>query len=135
MDNWTGPPEREEDADSNISTSSLPPDPPGTGTYYDYHFESIKTIQTMLDSGQRYLKVKFSGFPLVFISRRVLEVIPFRSSSGCCVDSCFSLDLDKKGIEQYSDLEVRSVHINSSELRDLKTGIEEPDIIFEKRKG
>ena len=132
MENWVGEPETEDDAASNISTTTLPPDPPNSGTYDKYNFESLKTIQSLLDSGQRFVKVKFSGFVLPFIPRKVLELIPFRSSYGCCVDSCFSLDLYHNKIDQYCDLQVRTVHINASDLHYLEVGKKEAEVIFEK---
>lgn len=131
---WKGDPETEEQADSSFSTSSLPPDPPYTGTYEGYHFTSLKTVQELIDFGVTYIGVKFSGFPLQFMSRKIVEQIPFRTSLGCCVDSCLALDLDKLGFKQFVDVRVRTTHIQTK-MEILKVDKAKPDIILEKRKN
>jgi hypothetical protein len=134
IEDWKGPPETEETADSNISINSLPPDPPYTSTYNRYHFTSIKEIQEKISYGITFVRVKFSGFPLQFISRVVVEQVPFRTSEGCCVDSCFALDLASAGIKQFVNLLVRTTHIQTKNS-ELKVNKEKPDIIFENKKS
>jgi hypothetical protein len=131
-DDWKGPPETEEQADSSFSTS-LPPDPPYTGTYDKFDFVSVDTVMKMRAFGMYYIKVKFSGFPLVFLSRYIVKAVPFRTSQGCCVDSCLALDLHKAGLNQWVDLSVRTTHIQTH-FSILKVNKEKPDMYFEKRK-
>jgi hypothetical protein len=128
--NWTGEPETEYTADTNVSITHLPPDPPSKGTYEQFHFASISQFNRLIaESINPVIEVKFAGFPLTFISREIVEQVPFRSD-GCCVDSCFSLDIDKKGIKQFVDLRVRTTHMNRP-ASDLMVGKNEPSIIFE----
>jgi len=134
VENYTGVPETEETADSNISITTLPADPPYTSTYESYHLTSIKEIKEKISYGITFVKVKFSGFPLQFISRKIVEQVPFRSSVGCCMDSCFALDLHSRGINQYANLKVRTTHIQTK-IAELKVNREKPDMIFEKRRG
>jgi hypothetical protein len=130
MWNYQGPPERE--ADSNISLIP-PPNPPISGTYSQYNFMSIRFIHCLLATNENIIKIKYAGFPPTVIDRQIVTEIPFRSEF-CCVDSCFSIDLDKANIDQYCDLRVRTEHM---ELRqdgppDLQVGKKEASIIFEK---
>lgn len=96
--------------DSCISFS-LPPDPPCSGIYSMYQFISLEDIQGFLDTGVNVLPIKFSGFAPMIIPRSVIEKIPFRTSDGCCVDSCFSIDLAEHGIKQYVELQCQTQHI------------------------
>jgi hypothetical protein len=134
---WTGEPEKEDDADTNISLRSLPPDPPAQGTYEGYHFESVKSILELADMFYHMPTVKpiipvlYAGFPFTFISRMVVEEVPFRRQE-CCVDSCFSLDLNKKKIKQYVDLRVRTVHMNRHPS-EIQVGNKNKEIIFEEK--
>jgi hypothetical protein len=74
--------------------------------------------------------VKYAGFPPTFIFRKIVEKIPFRTSYGCCTDSCFSLDLDKHKIKQYCDLRVRTRHFDDTYDK-IKVGKEVPEIRLE----
>ena len=59
-------------------------------------------------------RVAFSGFPITFIRRDVVEKIPF-GSTGKGIDSQFSVDLLKKKIDQYVDFDARSLHLKGIE--------------------
>lgn len=125
---WTGEPEIEDQADTNISLRSLPPDPPIQGQYEDYQFESVEsTLQ--LATVISIVPVLYAGFPFTFISRKIVEQVPFRRD-GCCVDSCFALDLYEAGIKQYCDLRVRTVHMNRNP-NEILVGKQQKEIIFE----
>ena len=115
-------------ADSNISFN-LPPDPPVSGTYEQYQFITIPLIECLNEVNKNIIQVKYAGFPLTFISRKIVQQVPFRRQD-CCVDSCFSLDLDKKGIKQFVDLRVRTTHMNIHP-DELMVGKREKQVIFE----
>jgi len=125
---WKGEQETDDMADSNISFR-LPPDPPAQGTYEQYHFITIPFIDILKETGHSIIEIKYAGFPPTFISRKIVEQVPFRRQD-CCVDSCFALDLHKKGIKQYSDLRVRTTHMNIHP-DELMVGKREKQIIFE----
>jgi hypothetical protein len=112
--------------DSNISTV-LPPDPPFYGLYDSFHFTKLADLKKIKDI---MIEIKFTGFALTAIPRKIVQEIPFRTSDGCCVDSCFSLDLDKKGIKQYLDTRVFTTHIRTKK-EILLVGKKEPQIIHE----
>ena len=125
---WKGEQETEDMAESNISFH-LPPNPPAQGTYGRYRFISIPFIDVLKETNQNIVEVKYAGFPLTFISRNIVEQVPFRRQD-CCVDSCFAIDLDKKGIKQYSDLRVRTIHMNIHP-DEIMVGKREKQVIFE----
>jgi len=93
--------------DTNFSFS-LPPDPPNRGKYEDYHFEPMQYVSLKMTN---IIPVLHQGTALTLISRKIIEQVPFRHSEGCCIDSCLSLDLAEKGIKQYVDLRVRTLHL------------------------
>lgn len=100
---------REDDSDTCISYK-LPPDPPRAGKYEDYGFISMKDVEKTYG----FIKILHSGFALTFISRKIVEKIPFRTDYGCCVDSCFSLDLHANQISQFCYLNVKTTHVKTS---------------------
>lgn len=114
--------------DSCVSFS-LPPDPPCSGIYSMYNFLLVEDIQSFLDTGTSIMPVKFSGFAPMIIPRKIIEQIPFRTSDGCCVDSCFSIDLAEHGIKQYVDLQCQTQHIRHPAIL---VGQQEPYINFER---
>lgn len=93
---------------------TLPHDPPKESTYESYNFVTIREAQKL----QGIVKVMHQGFNPSIISRKILEKINFRTSEGCCSDSCFSLDLYKAGIDQYLDTEVRSYHLKQDDSKE-----------------
>lgn len=125
---WQGEQETEDQAESNISFN-LPPNPPISGTYSQYQFITIPFIDVLKQAGENIIEIKYAGFPLTFISRKLVEQIPFRWE-GCCVDSCFSLDLAKNKINQHCDLRVRTVHMNI-DPSELQVGKKDKELIFE----
>ena len=127
---WKGDAEREDEADSCISIKSLPPDPPYQGIYEQFHFLSLKDIELFVNHGATVRFVKYAGFPPTFIARKIVEKVPFRTSYGCCTDSCFSLDLAKHKITQYCDLRVRTRHFDDTYDK-IKVGKEVPEIRLE----
>jgi hypothetical protein len=96
--------------DANISLS-LPPNPPNRGRYEDYHLMTIKQIEGLLATNNNLITISYQGFALCLIKRKILELIPFRDSHGCCPDSLFALDLHEAVIKQYCDLRVRCKHL------------------------
>jgi hypothetical protein len=123
-------------ADDTNFSYTLPPDPPSNGSYEGYHFEKIKKVeqwQSVIPGAWR-LEVLHQGTALSLISRKIIEEVPFRNSQGCCIDSCLSLDLAEKGIKQYVDLRVRTLHLKINEQ--MAWRISEvlqhlPEVVFE----
>jgi hypothetical protein len=130
---WKGAPETEAMADSCISIECLPPDPPYQGTYDKFQFMSVKSIRAAVEHGFTAIEVKYAGFPPTVIPRRVVEKIPFRTSYGCCTDSCFALDLAANNIKQYCDLRIRTFHFDDTYDK-VQVGKKEPKMYLEKRK-
>jgi hypothetical protein len=127
---WKGEKEKEDDADSCISIECLPPNPPFRGIYEQFHFMSIKDIESYKKQGITITFVKYAGFPPTVIARKVIEKVKFRTSQGCCVDSCFSLDLYTHKITQYCDLRVRTKHFDDTYDK-IKVGKEAPSLRLE----
>lgn len=127
---WKGEKEKEGDADSCISIKSLPPNPPFRGIYEQYHFMSVKEIEDALNHGLTMVSVKYAGFPPTIIARKMIMKIPFRTSQGCCTDSCFSLDLNEHKITQYCDLRVKTWHFDDT-YNKIKVGKEAARLKFE----
>jgi hypothetical protein len=68
---------------------------------------------------------------LTFLSRKVVEKIPFRHDCGCCVDALLSHDLAKEGIKRYVDLRVRMLHLKDSAIPVTLVGKKPSEIVFE----
>jgi len=100
---------------SQISMT-LPPDPPYSGTHDGYNFMTIKQVERESETNN-IIQVKHQGFALTLMTREILEKIGFRDSKGCCIDSCFSLDLHDAGIKQYVDLRVRIKHLKENDKK------------------
>lgn len=117
--------------DSNISLS-LPPENPHRAKYQDYNFLSIEEIEQEVKS-HPVIPVKHSGLILSFISRRIVQKVPFRTDYGCCRDAMFSNDIYKNNIIQYCDLRVRLKHLkkDDTEWFPLEVGKREPELVFE----
>ena len=112
----------------------LPPNPPGQSTIYDYDFAKIITIQVMKEANpdKPIIEVPHQGTMMTFLSRKVVEKIPFRHDCGCCVDALLSHDLHNAGIKQYVDLRVRMLHLKYAELPpDLLVGKKPSSVVFE----
>jgi len=127
---WTGRAETVDNADSNLSWV-LPPNPPVNGTYDQFQFLSMKFLDKYKEDFGPMIKVKFAGFPLTILSRKVIETIPFRRIH-CCIDSFLAFDLAEKGIDQYADLRVRIVHIEASDPAKILVGKRTPTVEFER---
>jgi hypothetical protein len=115
--------------DTNFSVNSLPPNPPFISTYEGYHFIPISSIK----GWEGIIPVLHQGTALTLISRKIVEQVPFRHSLGCCIDSCLSLDLAAKGIKQYVDLRVRTLHLkinDDMQSRISEVGKHEPTIEY-----
>ena len=52
---------------------------------------------------------------LTFLSKKVVNDIPFRTDFGCCRDAMFSNDLAHNRMKQYIDLRVRLKHLKLSD--------------------
>lgn len=117
--------------DTDFSFSE-PPNPPSDGTYKKYKIVSIN-LANAIKSFQNIIPVVYQGFNPSFISRRIVEQIPFRTSEGCCSDACFALDLISKQIPQFVDLRCQSYHMkkDDTEWYPLQVGKKEKEIIFE----
>jgi hypothetical protein len=119
--------------DSNISLS-LPHDPPSDGSYEAYEFKTIQWIEENLRFGKECIPVWHQGTALTLFTRDVIEDVPFRSSNGCCIDACLSLDLAAKDIRQFVDLRIRLIHLKINEVmawRISEVGQHMPEVVFE----
>ena len=123
QDNW------QELNDTNISYT-ITWDTPRRKTYESYNFIPVKDVIKLLQDGRAVIKVKFAGFALQLIPRSIIERIPFSADHDCCVDTCFSLDCDAQGVEQFINLRVRTKHLKRN-VDEIQTGKKEPKIIFE----
>lgn len=86
------------------------------------------------DSRFDFAKVKYSGFPLMFIRRDVVEQIPFRDYKGCCLDATFCADCEMLEIPIYVDLRVIMKHLKIDNVavdESFGTGIKLQQIVFE----
>ena len=127
LDNW-------KELDQTNISYTMCYDPPSGSTYDSYNFIPVKHINTLLSDGKSIIKVKFAGFALTSIPRKIVEEIPFRTSEGCCIDSTFALDLYQKEIDQFVHLRVRTLHMKIP-FDEIKTGRLEKQIIFEEDKS
>ena len=118
------------ESDSNISVAHLPPDPPLRNLYHELHFESLVFMEHVLKVGVPIIPVKHQGFALTVLHKTIVKKVPFRTSAGCCVDSCLSLDLNRMEIPQFVDLRARSRHIKTNPDI-LLTGKRPSELIFE----
>lgn len=119
--------------DSNISIGSLPPDPPVYGGYHQYHWDSLVTLDHICKTASKtnkIVQVLHQGFALTLLKREIVQRIPFRTSAGCCVDSCLSLDLNHQKIPQFVDLRCKSTHLKTNPDI-LLVGKRDKEIIFE----
>jgi hypothetical protein len=119
--------------DQSQISLTLPPDPPYLGSHDGYHFMPISHIE-WLSTDINILNVKHQGFALTLMTREILENIGFRDSHGCCIDSCFSLDIHKAGIKQYVDLRVRIKHLKENDKKQielLKVGKKPRRIVYD----
>lgn len=121
--------------DSNISMS-LPPNPPAIGRHEEFQFLKIPEIEYLRSRNPEVLlPVSFSGFAPAVINRYVIEHVPFRASSGCCVDSCFSIDLAYHMLQQFVDLTVKTIHLKVEDSKEwyssVQTGKKKPEIRYE----
>ena len=124
QDNW------QDLKDTNMSYT-ITWDTPRRKTYESYNFIPVRDIIKLLHEGRSIIKVKFAGFALQCIPRRIIEQIPFSADHDCCVDTCFSLDCDAQGVDQFINLRVRTKHLKRK-VDEIQTGKKEPKIIFEK---
>ena len=118
--------------DTNISFHLFKGEP-NQGKYEDYQHVTVAEAEKLVANDDALQEVGFSGFAPTIIPRWVLEKISFRSSAGCCVDSCFAQDLEKEGIPQFVDFRVKTVELKRADL-DIwgHLGKKEPQVIFEK---
>ena len=108
---------------ANVSYK-VSPNPPHTGTFDKFEFIPIADLPDDI------IQIKHTGFAPTVIPRDIVERIPFRTDEECCVDNCFSLDLDAQGIKQYCDTRVRTKNVFTT-LDMIQVGKKEKDIIFE----
>lgn len=112
------------ETDTNICMNFLSDKPPSSCIYQDYRFDPISTLVALSPA---IIQCKFSGFAMQFISRNIIERIPFRSDGGCCVDTCLAHDLVDRNIPQYVDTRARMTHLRTkSDI--LLTGKKPPEV-------
>jgi hypothetical protein len=116
--------------DSNFSIGHLPPDPPNRTLYYQLHFESLQFIERLIRNSAPIIPVAHQGFAPTVLPKEILKRIPFRTSAGCCVDSCLSIDLANAEITQFVDLRAKSRHIKTNPDI-LRVGKAKSEMIFE----
>lgn len=116
--------------DSDIAIGTLPPNPPLRGRYHEFRWNSLVTLENMVKVGPAIIPVLHQGFALTLLKRKIVQRIPFRTSEGCCVDSCLSLDFDHRNIPQWVDLRVKSEHLKTNPDI-LLVGKERKEMIFE----
>jgi hypothetical protein len=119
-------PEERKGLDTNLSYSVCP-EPPYAATYYDCNFIPIDYIRELYE----LIEVGFAGFAPTIIPRFVMEQVEFRGSQGCCIDSCFGIDLDKQGIKQYADPSVMTIELEATDPNLLQVGKKERKIVLE----
>jgi hypothetical protein len=117
-------------ADYSSVSFTMPPEQPAGGTIEDYNFVPIKTLEVMFVKDP-ILSVPHEGTMLTFLSRKVVEKVPFRHDCGCCVDALLSHDLAKEGIKRYIDLRVRMLHLKDSAIPVTLVGKKPSEIVFE----
>ena len=119
--------------DSNLSMF-LPPPVPHTAGYQDYRFMTISEVEQMgKKNPDPYLIVNHSGLMLTFLSRKVVNDIPFRTDAGCCRDAMFSNDLARNRMKQYIDLRVRLKHLKQDDTIwwPLEVGRKKPELVYQ----
>lgn len=62
--------------------------------------------------GHDIIKVSFTGFPCLFIDRKIVEDVPFRANQrGWSIDLTFCYDCQSKKIPIYADKRVQMLHL------------------------
>ena len=74
-----------------------------------YHWLTKAQLDDFLSKGEYIKLAKFEGFSLPFISRSVVEQIPFRGPDS--MDTYFAIDCAAKGILTYVDLRAKMFHL------------------------
>lgn len=88
------------------------------------HFNEFSKFATQNKDPRGLIKVQFSGFPLMVISRTVLEKVHFRNDSkcgleknGCCLDVTFCFDAINEGFDIFVDPAIRLLHMKIADGR------------------
>ena len=79
-------------------------------------------------------RVMYSGFPLMFIRRDVVEKIPFRDYKGCCIDATFCADCAMLEVAIWVDFRVIMKHLKIDNVNvdnSFGTGIKLAQEVFE----
>jgi hypothetical protein len=119
---------------TNICISKLPPFPPAGHTLDDYNFATFSEIDELRETeGWMTIEVKFAGFPLTFIHRRIMQKIKFRDDQGCCPDSLFAWDLYDNDEQQFIDTRARMKHlkIEDGSYEKMQVGIKTPEVTWD----
>lgn len=129
-----------------ISTARLPPRERNGRVYELMHISEYE----LFPDPKPIIKIVYQGFPLPFISRRVVEKVPFRDDRyfnpfmkdgvkqylehACCVDLMFCNDCIEAGFEMYSDLSVFTDHMGGMNTRSetLAAGIKTAYLALDK---
>ena len=101
----------------------------------DYRFMTISEVE-QLGRSNPYLIVNHSGLMLTFLSRKIVNDIPFRTDFGCCRDAMFSNDLARNRMKQYIDLRVRLKHLKQDDTIwwPLEVGKKKPELVYQPAK-
>ena len=108
-----------------------------------YNFPTLQQLRDMRQSlplsasPYPFTEVKFSGFPLFAIPRKIMERIEFRDDVedglGCCLDVMFSYDCYMNNYTMLCDLSLELYHMKISDVRfrNYMVGVLEPNVYFE----
>lgn len=134
---------------NNMNTYTLSIDP--VSQYRDRTY-NLLTKSTLFDKNGkskfgRYFKVKWLGFSLTTIKRKVIEKIEFEDDArynnhpygtGCCVDTIFSFQCNRLGINMWADINVNITHLrvgDGSLLTNFYVGKKPPKTLFVKKQN
>ncbi len=109
--------------------------------YYWLSFDQLADYSKKNKNKYGLVKVFFSGFPLMVVTRDVIEKITFRNDlgdgtdpHGCCLDVTFCWDVHQLGYEIFIDPDMRLNHLKVADGVYAYKGlhINPPKIVFEK---
>lgn len=92
---------------------------------YEWIMEGSAEHKALLAKTPPIIKVKFAGFPFMFMRRDVVETVSFADDyewnhyklMGCCVDVIFCLDCHEQDIPIYCDLRCQMIHLKIDDVR------------------
>jgi len=128
---------------SNICINRVNIDPYPNRRYSFVTLEYLRNVSLVFG---RFIRVGFSGFPLLAIPRSIVEKIEFRNDSrdgwedyGCCLDVMFCHDVYELGPEYkiLCDLQMEMYHMKIDDIRvkNFHAGILAQERYFEHKNG